>query len=252
MFAPISEIFDSVQGEGPYVGVRQAFVRFVGCNLNCFYCDTPREDVGYCRFEKNAGSNSFEELTNPLTENMVEGMLEYYKHIHSISLTGGEPLLHADFINQMHTPAPLYLESNMTLPQQAKKIKDRISYVAGDVKLTGEFEGEDFESHLDRTIECFRVLKSTKTRDCFCKIVVTNGTNPDDVLGVVGAISNYISCVVLQPVTLGASATTSATTVTTKITKPAPVQILMELQKNLIDEIDTRIIPQTHKMWGCL
>ncbi len=247
MFASVSEIFSSVQGEGPYVGVRQAFLRFVGCNLNCSYCDTPREDVEYCRFENNAGSGTFEELPNPLTVNLVEEILKHFKHIHSISLTGGEPLLHADFINQIQTPVPLYLESNMTLPQKAKSVRDNISYVSGDVKLTNEFKSEDFESHLDRTIECFRVLKTTKTRDCFCKIVVTNDIDPDDVFGVVGAISNYISCVVLQPVTHGVSTSTSI-----KLVKPMPVHSLMELQKNLLDVIDTRIIPQTHKIWGCL
>ncbi|MGP8321858.1 MAG: 7-carboxy-7-deazaguanine synthase QueE [Methanosarcinaceae archaeon] len=250
MIAPVSEIFDSVQGEGPYVGVRQAFLRFVGCNLNCSYCDTPREDMGHCRFEKNAGSGVVKELPNPLTLNLVEDMLECFTHIHSISLTGGEPLLHAEFINQIQTPVPFYLESNMTLPHKAKNVRDRISYVSGDVKLTNEFEGEDFELHLDRTIECFRVLKTTKTRDCFCKIVVTNDTDPDDVLGVVGAISRYISCVVLQPVTQGVDIATNVTPV--KPVKPMSVHSLMELQKILLDEIDTRIIPQTHKMWGCL
>ena len=36
----IKEIFDSIQGEGPYVGEKQLFVRTTKCNLNCKYCDT--------------------------------------------------------------------------------------------------------------------------------------------------------------------------------------------------------------------
>ena len=38
--APIIEIFSTFQGEGSFIGKRQIFVRFAGCNLNCNYCDT--------------------------------------------------------------------------------------------------------------------------------------------------------------------------------------------------------------------
>jgi intein/homing endonuclease len=38
MRAKISEIFDSIQGEGVYQGVRQIFVRFAGCIQRCNFC----------------------------------------------------------------------------------------------------------------------------------------------------------------------------------------------------------------------
>ena len=38
--AKIREIFTSIQGEGPYMGEKHAFVRFCRCNLNCEFCDT--------------------------------------------------------------------------------------------------------------------------------------------------------------------------------------------------------------------
>lgn len=38
----VSEVFGpTVQGEGPHVGQRAAFVRLGGCNLTCTWCDTP-------------------------------------------------------------------------------------------------------------------------------------------------------------------------------------------------------------------
>ena len=36
----LSEIFSSIQGEGPYVGERHLFVRFSGCHRKCVFCDT--------------------------------------------------------------------------------------------------------------------------------------------------------------------------------------------------------------------
>jgi len=36
----INEIFESIQGEGSFVGTPSLFIRFAGCNLTCPWCDT--------------------------------------------------------------------------------------------------------------------------------------------------------------------------------------------------------------------
>ena len=77
----ISDVFESIQGEGPYVGERQIFVRLFGCNLNCKFCDTKLE--------------RFDEYTAP---ELLDRILEFRGNYHSISFTGGEPLLQKDFL----------------------------------------------------------------------------------------------------------------------------------------------------------
>ena len=37
----IAEIFESIQGEGPWAGTSSLFIRTSGCNLRCSFCDTP-------------------------------------------------------------------------------------------------------------------------------------------------------------------------------------------------------------------
>ncbi|MBM4377115.1 MAG: radical SAM protein [Deltaproteobacteria bacterium] len=74
----IHEIYASIQGESSFAGVPCTFVRTVGCDLRCSWCDTPQAFHGgtrHARSEVLALALAFE---TPLVE-----------------LTGGEPLLQA-------------------------------------------------------------------------------------------------------------------------------------------------------------
>lgn len=242
MKAPIREIFCSVQGEGPYTGVRQAFVRFAGCNLECVYCDTPVEKTPECRVEKAAGTQKFSKVENPVSAEDVSSIVSNYKGLHSVSLTGGEPLLYTSFIQGLDLSLPLYLETNMSLPERAEEVKDRIRYVAGDFKLKAGYNLDNYDEYFSDMVECFRVLRNTDERDCFCKIVILEGFDMENLLEGVSKIKDCISMIVLQPVTPqeGVDA------------KPVPVSRMLEIQEHLLDIRDTRIMPQSHKAWGAL
>ncbi len=36
----VNEMFYSLEGEGPYIGIPTFFIRLTGCNLRCEWCDT--------------------------------------------------------------------------------------------------------------------------------------------------------------------------------------------------------------------
>ncbi len=245
MKAGIREIFCSAQGEGPYVGVRQAFVRFEGCNLNCDYCDTQeaKKTRKKCMVEVTPGKRDFMQVENPVDNEKMEGVIEKYAKVHSVSLTGGEPLLHANFIKALEVNAPLFLETNMTLPEKAEKVKSNIKYVAGDFKLRDAFKGSDnYEEIREDTIKCYRILRSKGDRDCFCKVVIKGGTDVEEILENVEHVKDYISCLILQPLTPVGRA----------MGKPL-INGILDLQESVADIInDVRIIPQTHKLWGAL
>lgn len=72
----VVEIFDSMQGEGKYMGVMCTFVRFAGCNLRCTFCD---EHYKYARAK----------------DIDVPDIVKQCKQEHVV-LTGGEPTIQAD------------------------------------------------------------------------------------------------------------------------------------------------------------
>ena len=85
MTADIIEIFSSIQGEGIFLGAKQIFVRFKRCNMACAYCDEEldRKAKRYSPLELMKEVKLLESARGP--------------H-HSVSLTGGEPLLYAEFL----------------------------------------------------------------------------------------------------------------------------------------------------------
>lgn len=79
----VSEVFTSIQGEGLHTGVRSTFIRLTGCNLRCWFCDTP----------ETSWSPAGEWLT-------VEEIVRHVERegCEHVVVTGGEPLLQPDVV----------------------------------------------------------------------------------------------------------------------------------------------------------
>lgn len=158
----ITEVFDSVQGEGLYLGEKQIFVRFFGCNLSCSYCDTKL--------------SSFFEY-EPLE--LFEEIILYNHDFHSISFTGGEPLLQNDFLKEALVLTKKngyrnYLETNGTLPGELEEVIDYLDIVAMDIKLpTSTGMGSLWAMHR-------KFLKIASKKEVFLKVIVCESTAEDD------------------------------------------------------------------------
>jgi 7-carboxy-7-deazaguanine synthase len=79
----ISEVFTSVQGEGPSVGTPSVFVRLQGCSIGCTWCDT--------KYAWNPAAGD---------ETTLDAVLDQVRaaSASNVVVTGGEPLEHAAFV----------------------------------------------------------------------------------------------------------------------------------------------------------
>ena len=179
----ISEVFESVQGEGLYLGEKQIFVRFFGCNLSCRFCDTKLS--GFFEYEP---------------QELFEEVLLYNHDFHSISFTGGEPLLQNDFLKEVlmltkKNGYKNYLETNGTLAGELEDTIDYLDIVAMDIKLpTSSGMGDLWGMHR-------RFLKIASKKDVFLKAIVCESTKEDDLKAGLSLIKeiNSSAVLVLQP-----------------------------------------------------
>ena len=209
--AKIKEIFESIQGEGLYVGEKQIFVRFANCNLNCAFCDT--------EFKENLFDLDKTEL--------YEKIKDYNADL--ISLTGGEPLLHAGFIKEFlleyknKLNKKIHLETNGTLYNELSKVIDFIDVVSMDIKI------ESATKEKNRFLDNEKFLKCSKGK-AFIKVVFTKDIQKGEIEHILYLAKQYNAPLILQPKT------------------PIDVKTpFLEIYNKFYKEYkNVRLIPQTH------
>ncbi|MCB9772609.1 MAG: 7-carboxy-7-deazaguanine synthase QueE [Candidatus Omnitrophica bacterium] len=224
--AQISEIFQSIQGEGKYVGVRQVFVRFFGCHMHCSWCDTP-ESIGDT-------TRNYQEMT--LAEVFAK-IKELSVDCHSISLTGGEPLLQADFIANLlpllkKAKLSVYLETSGVLHKALNQVIKGVDIVAMDIKMPSSTGERSFWKEHEQFLNIARKNK----KDIFVKAVVGSKTSKADIVRTAKIVhaSDPNMLFILQPNTFDLSR--------------GVVQKCEDFQRLCFKILpNTRVMPQMHK-----
>ncbi len=225
--AKVLEIFPSLQGEGPYAGIKQLFIRFAGCNLTCSFCDVAGQKYSQIRIF------DFLSLLKELEK------IGEFRFFHSLSLTGGEPLQQVKFLKEFLPrlkKLKIYLETNGTLPEAFREISPWIDFVSIDFKLPSSTGLNSFwEEHR-------YFLELARKKSTFVKMVITGKTIDDDfkkAFQIIAEIDRNIP-LILQPVTPTGS-----------FSDTASFSKLADFQREALSYLKTvRIIPQIHKLMG--
>lgn len=231
------EVFSSIQGEGTYVGCRQVFVRLVGCNLRCDYCDTGQITTfpHQALLEVTPGKGDFRKVDNPLSIDMLSAHINNLLQSphHSVSITGGEPLLQTAALLSL-LPAingKLFLETNGVLVDELKTVIGLLDIVSMDMKLPSAVGKEYWNQH-----KAF--LQTASMREVIVKVVVTAATDMAEFMQAVEIIAAVNSGIplIIQPVTLADGGLGVMS------------EKLSLLQTNALASLrDVRVIPQVHK-----
>jgi len=225
--ANVLEIFSSVQGEGLSVGERHIFIRFSDCNLKCVYCD-----VGKDANIKNLDADDILEKIDTLNADNVHNTL---------FLTGGEPLLHAEFLKELlpqvvERGLKIYLETNGTLTKELNEVIEYIDTIVIDIKIPSVTKDKPcWQAHDD-------FIKVAFQKEFFIKIVVSDDVDMDDFDKAIEITkeASFDIPFVIQPVTKKDSSETAI-----------DPETLLELQAKALKSLNrVLVIPQAHKMLG--
>lgn len=156
----ISEIFESLQGEGVSSGAPAIFVRLAQCNLHCTWCDTKYTwDFERYRYEEEVREQTVAEVAQLVNASASQRLI----------LTGGEPLLQQRPLKELFARlAPdivVEVETNGTIAPEPEALR-RVNQWNVSAKLSSAGDPEQFRIRPD-VLGTFR-----GTASAYLKLVV--------------------------------------------------------------------------------
>jgi len=169
----------------------------------------------------------------------IDGLLT--PDFHSISFTGGEPLLHADFIKNFLEKYYFtsLLETNGSLPSELAKLTDLVEYVSLDIKLPEHEAVSNWDDLFFKEIESIKILIEEGINS-YCKLVVQPSTQTDTVGVIAARIRDEIPEASRMPLVV-------------QPTSPLDFWVgkthkLLEISEKAGEHLDVLTIPQVHKL----
>jgi organic radical activating enzyme len=183
----ISEIFESLQGEGPSLGEPALFVRLALCNLRCEWCDT-RYTWDFARYRYD------EEVRELPVAEVVTRILS--SRARRVIVTGGEPLVQSEALEAVFSQLPaeivVEIETNGTLSPSSALLR-RVDQWNVSPKL--ENSGEPL--HRRRKLEALCALLATER--AYLKLVVRSDADRQEAVALIDELAWPRSRVCLMP-----------------------------------------------------
>ena len=185
------EVFASFQGEGLFAGSPQVFLRLAGCPLRCMWCDTPGSweisPEATARVGVAAGRRSESAWVSPEDAKQWIDEVDPTGRM-TVSVTGGEPLLWAEFLLALRPLLKrrrVHLETAGAHPLSLCRVLDACDHVSADLKLPLDmnapaavgFTEEEASPSSDEEWQRSRraLLEAIHDRDACGKVVVAGG-----------------------------------------------------------------------------
>ena len=208
MKVKVTEIFHSIQGEGPFTGRNAIFLRLFGCNLWCTWCDSTYSwDIADPRHKYQVMD------VNDLIIHLSHLYYDHNKPM--LVVTGGEPLIHqmqVDFIaknyhgivqietNGTILPKYEYLISSPNVyyvvsPKLANsKVDERIRLVPSALQFFSKHPRSYFKFVVDAPAELYEVDSIVSRFDIPKEkvYIMPLGVKPDEIIKRQAFLSEYV------------------------------------------------------------